>query len=115
MGEVEPARALGQDTLQGSRRILGFDNPITLSAAGALTLTLNQLGEAEPARTLGQDTLQRCRRVHGPDHATTLWAAAALTVALVELGKVEAARALGRTRCSAAAECSARATRSRST
>jgi hypothetical protein len=30
VGEAEPARALGQDTLQRCRRVLGPDHPITL-------------------------------------------------------------------------------------
>ena len=35
-GEAEPARALGEDTLQRCRRVLGPDHPITLLAAAAL-------------------------------------------------------------------------------
>jgi hypothetical protein len=33
LGEAEPARALGEDTLQRSRRVLGPDHPITLYLA----------------------------------------------------------------------------------
>ena len=51
--------------------MLGPDHPITLWAAGALTVALLRVGEAEPARALGEDTLQRCRRVLGPDHPIT--------------------------------------------
>jgi hypothetical protein len=72
MGEAEPARALGEDTLQRSRSALGPDHPTTLSAAAALTVALISLGEVEPARALGEDTLQRCRRGLGPDHPMTL-------------------------------------------
>jgi hypothetical protein len=75
LGEAEPARALGEDTLQRSRRVLGPDHQITLLAAAALTRALVQLGKAEPARVLGQDTLQRSRRVLGPDHPITLYLA----------------------------------------
>jgi hypothetical protein len=89
------ARALGEDTLQRSRRVLGPDHWFTLGAATGLALGLAQLGEAEPARALGEDTLRRGRRVFGPDHATTLLAAAALTSALVQLGEAVQARALG--------------------
>ncbi|WP_448620315.1 tetratricopeptide repeat protein [Geodermatophilus sp. URMC 65] len=78
MGESEAAWALGQDTLDRCRRVLGPDHPRTLWAAAALTSVLAHLGEAEPGRALGQDTLQRCRRVLGPDHLVTLAAAAAL-------------------------------------
>ena len=111
MGEAEPARALGEDTLQRCRRVLGPDHPITLWAAGALTGALHRLGEAEPARALGEDTLQRCRRVLGPDHPTTLLAAATLTVALFWWARWSRPAPWARTRCSAAAGCSARTTR----
>jgi hypothetical protein len=73
LGEAQPARALGQDTLQRCRQVLGPDHARTLLTAAALTLALAQLGEAQPARALGQDTLQRCRRVLGPDHPITLY------------------------------------------
>ena len=69
LGEAEPARTLGEDTLQRCRRVLGPDHAITLLAAAALTGALVRLGEAEPGRALGEDTLRRCRRGLGPDHA----------------------------------------------
>jgi tetratricopeptide repeat protein len=71
MADVEPARALGEDTLQRCRRTLGPDHPITLWAAAALTLALVQLGQAESARALGEDTLQRSRRVLSRDNPIT--------------------------------------------
>jgi hypothetical protein len=72
LGEAEPARALGEDTLQRCRRVFGPDHLLTLGAAAFLTHALVRLGEAEPARALGQDTLQRCRRVLGPEHPITV-------------------------------------------
>jgi hypothetical protein len=78
MGEAEPARALGEDTLRRCRRMLGPDHLITLLAAGGLTLALVAMGEAEPARALGEDTLRRCRRTLGPDHLITLYLTQAL-------------------------------------
>jgi Tetratricopeptide repeat len=38
LGEAEQASALGQDTLERSRRALGPDHPITLRLAQALDL-----------------------------------------------------------------------------
>ncbi|HZI74185.1 MAG TPA: tetratricopeptide repeat protein, partial [Gemmatimonadales bacterium] len=70
-GHAEPTRALGQDTLQRGRQVLGPDHTTTLTAAAALTQALNQLGEAELGRALGQDTLERSRRVLGPDNPLT--------------------------------------------
>jgi hypothetical protein len=72
VGEAEPARALGEDTLQRCRRVFGRDHSVTLTAAAALTGALVQMGDAEPARALGKDTLERCRRIFGPDHPITL-------------------------------------------
>ncbi len=88
-------RALGEDTLQRCRRVLGPDDTRTLWLATDLTLARVSVGEAEAARALGEDTLQRCRRVLGPDHARTLWAATGLILALVQLGEAKPARALG--------------------
>ena len=86
LGEVEPARALAQDTLQRCHRVLGPDHPTTLLAATALTGAQNQLGEAEPARALGQETLQRSRRVLGPDHPITLSLTQAVSIGHLPLG-----------------------------
>ncbi|SET47300.1 Tetratricopeptide repeat-containing protein [Geodermatophilus poikilotrophus] len=111
MGEAEAARALGEDTLERCRRVLDPDHPTTLSAAANLALTLAAADEVEAARVLGEDTLERCRRVFGPDHPKTLWPAAALVNALTKVGRAEAPGPWVRTRCGAAAECSARTTR----
>jgi hypothetical protein len=72
LGEAQPARALGEDTLQRCRRVYGPDHSVTLTAAAALTSPLVQVGDAEPARALGEDTLERCRRIFGPDHPITV-------------------------------------------
>jgi hypothetical protein len=75
LGEMEPARALGQDTLQRSRRVRSPDHWYALWAATGLTVALVRLGEAEAARALSEDTLRRCRRVLGPDHPITRYLA----------------------------------------
>jgi hypothetical protein len=71
LGEAEPARTLGQDTLHRCRQMLGPDHPTTLRAAATLTGALAQLDQVEAARELGQDTLHRCRRVLGLGHLIT--------------------------------------------
>jgi hypothetical protein len=95
LGEDEAARALGEDTLERCRRVLGPDHPTTLWLAAALILTRVAMGAAEAGRALGEDTLERLRRVLGPDHPTTLSAATNLALALAAADEMEAARALG--------------------
>ncbi|ADB73956.1 hypothetical protein Gobs_1209 [Geodermatophilus obscurus DSM 43160] len=80
LGEVEPARALGEDTLQRCRRVFGPDHTTTLWTATGLTLALVRLGQAELARALGQDTLQRCRRMLRPNHAIILYLTRAVSI-----------------------------------
>ena len=96
LGEAEPARALGQDTLQRSRRVLGPDHPITLLEASGLALVRDQLGEAEPARALAQDTLQRCHRLFGPTYPITLQLTQAAGISDLMLGGDAAAIRPGR-------------------
>jgi hypothetical protein len=48
--EAEPARTLGQDTLDRCRRAFGPDHATSLLAAATLTLALVALDEAERAR-----------------------------------------------------------------
>jgi hypothetical protein len=95
LDEAAEARALGQDTLERSRRVLGPDHLVTLGTAMVLTLVLPRSAEAEQARILGQDTLERSRRVLGADHPITLRAGTALAAALGWLGEVQQARRLG--------------------
>jgi Tetratricopeptide repeat len=90
LGEAE-SPALGQDTLQRCRRVLGPDHPATLLAAAALPLALVQLGDAEEARALAEDTLQRCQRVYGPDHPTTLYLTQTANTGRLEFDEDDAA------------------------
>ena len=75
LGELERARALGEDSLERCRRVLGPDHPATLVAAVGLTRALGRLGEVDSARALAEDTLQRSRRALGPDHPITRYLA----------------------------------------
>jgi hypothetical protein len=45
LGEAEPARALGQDTVQRCHRILGPDHPITLYLTRAASIRHLLLGD----------------------------------------------------------------------
>src|SRR4051812_19800187 len=96
LGEAEPARVLGEDTLNRCRRVFGTAHATTLAAAAGLTLSASRLGEAELARALGQDTLQRCRRVLGPDHPTMLYLTQPAGIAHLRLDGDAAADAVDR-------------------
>jgi Tetratricopeptide repeat len=50
LGQYEPARQLGEDTLTRYRRVLGDDHPETLESAHNLTAVLANPGEHNPAR-----------------------------------------------------------------
>jgi tetratricopeptide (TPR) repeat protein len=102
LGQFEPARQLGEDTVTRCRRVLGDDHPHTLIPAHILAATLRKLGQFGPARQLGEDTVTRCRRVLGDDHPLTLRSVYSLAAALRELGQFEPARQLAEdtvTRC----------------
>jgi tetratricopeptide (TPR) repeat protein len=72
LSRYQQARALDEETLNRSRRLLGDDHPDTLNTAHSLAVDLRQAGEYERARELDEDTLTRYRRVLGDDHPNTL-------------------------------------------
>ena len=76
------------------RRVLGEDQPDTLTSADNLAMILGRVGEHQAARELAEDTLARRRRVLGEDHPDTLTSAFILAGALFELGEYQAAREL---------------------
>jgi hypothetical protein len=58
LGEVKPARALSQDTLQRSRRLFGPDHPITLFLAQATGI--GHLMQSDDA--VADPRVNRCER-----------------------------------------------------
>ena len=94
LGEVQAARELDEDTLEGRRRVLGADHDVTLGSVNNLASDLRMLGEARAARDLHQATLDGYRRILGADHPRTLHSANNLAVDLRALGEVQAARKL---------------------
>ena len=95
LGQYEPARQLGEDTLTRCRRVLGQDHPHTLRAASSLAISLSDSGQYERARQLSEDIFTRMCRVLGEDHPDTLRAAFSLTSSLSDSGEGERARQLG--------------------
>ncbi|MEW2430793.1 FxSxx-COOH system tetratricopeptide repeat protein [Micromonospora sp. NPDC047644] len=90
------ALGIETDTLARLRRLLGPDDPETLSSAGNCAMAMADLGRYEDARQLNRDTLDRLRRIFGADDPRTLLSANNLANRMSELGEHEAARALHR-------------------
>ena len=82
------ARDLDQDTLSRTRRVLGEDHRMTLTAACNLANDLYQLGELQAACDLNQVALDGRRRVLGADHPDTMATASDLAEDLRLLGEV---------------------------
>jgi hypothetical protein len=93
VGPYDQARQLGEDTLARCRRVLGNDDPDTLTAAHYLAGFLHDaMAMFEQARQLNIDTLARRRRILGDDHLETQRTFHNLAMNLRELGEAEAAR-----------------------
>jgi hypothetical protein len=50
LGQFEPARQFGEDTLTRMRRVLGDDHPHTLRAARNFADTISQIVQEDPMR-----------------------------------------------------------------
>ncbi|MFI7598838.1 FxSxx-COOH system tetratricopeptide repeat protein [Actinoplanes sp. NPDC049681] len=94
LGHHQESRALDEETLARSRRVLGDDHPDTLASASNLAVDLRALDQYEEARALDEDTLIRSRRALGDDDPDTLKSASNLAVNLGALGLHDQARAL---------------------
>ncbi|MFI9014076.1 tetratricopeptide repeat protein, partial [Streptomyces griseus] len=67
LGEHQQAADLHRQTLADYERILGPDDPSTLTSRNNLATTLNDLGEHQQAADLHRQTLADYERVLGPD------------------------------------------------
>lgn len=90
------ALGIETDTLDRLQRLLGPDDPETLSSAGNCARAMADLGRYQDARQLNHDTLTRLRRVFGDDDPKTLLSANNLANRMSELGEHEAAASLHR-------------------
>ncbi|MFC7388454.1 tetratricopeptide repeat protein [Sphaerisporangium rhizosphaerae] len=71
LGELQRARTVEEQALEGRRRVLGADHPDTLTSMSDLAITLREMGELQQARALEQQALEVRRRVLGDDHPDT--------------------------------------------
>jgi hypothetical protein len=93
-GAYSTARALQEEVLQVSRRVLGAEHPNTLTAMSNLAQSLSAQGDMAGARALEEEVLQVRRRVLGAQHPNTLTAMNNLAHSLRAQGEVAGARAL---------------------
>jgi len=66
-GDLDYARAVGEQAVEASRRVFGAEHPTTLMAMNNLALALHAKGDAAAARDLHEQELVVCRRVRGEE------------------------------------------------
>ena len=72
LGLYSRAEPLLKESLEARRRLLGEEDPGTLSAAHDMALLLDQAGRSEEAEALNRKVLEARTRALGPDHLDTL-------------------------------------------
>jgi tetratricopeptide (TPR) repeat protein len=69
---VDQAEPLIRESMERRRRVLGEDDPDTITSISNLGSVLQEQGKLEQAETLISETLRRRRTVLGDDHPETL-------------------------------------------
>ncbi|KAJ3282803.1 Kinesin light chain 3, partial [Borealophlyctis nickersoniae] len=90
-GRYEEAEPLFVGCLERSRRVLGEDDPATLSSISNLAVLYKKQGKYKKAEPLYVDCLERRTRVLGEDHPETLLSINNLAALYDEQGKYEKA------------------------
>jgi hypothetical protein len=71
-GDFEEARLLHVEALQVKRRVLGSENPSTLTSMLGLGVVLSKLSDGEAAAAMLRNCFDCMQRVLGPDHPQTV-------------------------------------------
>jgi len=71
-GNLEEARLLLVEALEGSRRVLGSDHPDTLTSMLGLGVVLSKLNDGEAAAALLRECFDGRQRVLGQNHPHTI-------------------------------------------
>ncbi len=95
LGLYPQAESLLTDAVEIRRRVLGPENPDTLSSMHALCRTLREQGRYAEAEKLQRETLDTRRRILGPEHPQTLASMSQLASILYDEGRDPEAEKLG--------------------
>ena len=95
LGLYPQAESLLTDAVEIRRRVLGAQNPDTLSSMHALSRTLREQGRYAEAEKLQRETLESRRRILGPEHPQTLASMSQLASILYDEGRDPEAEKLG--------------------
>lgn len=96
-GRNQEAEHLLQRLLEANRRILGPEDPNTLSGMQCLGTVLSRGGKYKEAEEVQRCCLEVRRRLSGPEHPTTLFTMNSLALTLATQGRFEEADELCRT------------------
>jgi tetratricopeptide (TPR) repeat protein len=94
IGRWEESATMEKEVLQRRRRILGEENPDTISAVNNLATTLQSLGKLDEAAAMHEKVLEMRSRILGDEHPDTISATSNLAAILHSLGKVDEAAIL---------------------
>jgi serine/threonine protein kinase len=89
LGDLPAAEEQVRAGLETRRRVLGPDDPETLTSMSSLMAVLQTAGKVPEALTVGRDVLARRRRVLGPEHPDTTVTLNDLAVTLCQAGQDE--------------------------
>ena len=95
-GDFRPAEQAFRQALDASRRLLGPEDPDTLTLMNNLAMTLQALGDAAAAAELHRQVLDAYRRLLGPEDPDTLTLMNNLAEAMRALGDAAGAAELHR-------------------
>lgn len=93
--QAEAAEPYLRSALEGRRRVLGRDHPLTLNSVGSMAALMRDLGRLEDALPYLREDYEANRRILAQNHPTTLIALSNLGACLRMLGRLEEARAAG--------------------
>src|SRR5207253_1842225 len=94
LGLYPQAQSLLTDAVNIRRRVLGPQNPDTLSSINGVCRLLWEQGHYAEAEKLGRETLDMRRRVLGPEHIDTLSSMSQLATILYNEGRYDEAEKL---------------------
>jgi len=98
-GKYEEAEAMYRRALEGREKVLGPEQPNTLTSVGSLGSVLERQGKYEEAEAMHRWALKGSEKVLGPEHPHTLTSVYSLAFLLHQQREYEAASELYQRAC----------------